>query len=493
MKIHKIREKKEKWRSVQVMLSLLFLFVSADVAMAQEESPESDFVMNGNTLELYVGEGGDVVIPSEIGGKTVEKIEELAFLMAPITTLVVPGSVERIEGWAFYDCNQLTSVTLEYGVETVGEVAFYYCESLVELNLPESITELEDEAFAYCTSLVEVELPSSLKTMGYGLFHACSSLESIVIPNSVTSLGDWAFYNCSNLKEVVLSEKISKIDAGTFAKCVSLAEIYLPSSVRTVSDMAFLGCSHLKQVFFGATTTNIGDFVFADTDSIISLEEVEEEIPSFSVVLWAYAGSKVADYAAENGQLFLERPVTREVEIYEDVSGEDWFLAGVTYVSYFDIITSEDGYFYPSESASRSVTAGAFAAASKEEISDLEGVPFEDVVYEDLGSVAWCLKTGVMSGYSETEFGASDPLTREQFATILASFAKYQERFQQVDALSLEGFTDQEEISDYAIGSMAWAVANGLLVGFEGELNPKRAVTRAEVAVVLLAYENLIV
>lgn len=487
MKIHKLYLKLHR------IITVLVLGVFVQVGFALEVSPEGDFVMNGTTLELYVGSGGDVVIPSEIGGVTVKKIEELAFLMAPVTSVVVPSSVERIEGWAFYDCNQMTHLTLEEGVETIGEVAFYYCESLVEVNLPESLTEIEDEAFGYCLSLESIVLPSTnLKTLGYGVFHACESLREIVIPNSVTSLGDWAFYNCGSLVNVTLSSRVTKIDKGTFSKCTSLTEVYLPEGVRTVDNLAFLGCLNLKQVFFPSTIRTIGDFVFADTENIISLEEVEEEIPDFAVVLWGYAETTVEEYGLEHGQLFLEMPQTREVLRFEDVGAEDWYLAGVTYVGNYGMISGEEGYYYPSEGASRAVTAGAFAVRSGEELSAGD-VTFEDVSEFDMDVVSWCVSSGVMSGYSETEFGALDFLTREQFATVLASFARYQERYQE----SLEGegrlveFYDVWEISDYAVGAMGWAVGNGLLVGYEGELAPKRVVTRAEVAVVMLAYERM--
>lgn len=458
-------------------------------------SNEADFVMKGNTLEQYVGEGGHVVIPSEIDGNAVTKIAELAFLQAPIETLVVPGSVEEIEGWAFYDCNQMTHLTLEEGVEKIGEVAFYYCESLVEVNLPESLTSIGDEAFAYCLSLREITLPSALKKIEYGVFHACISLETIEIPPSVTTLGDWAFYNCPSLTQVTLPTSLTKIDDGTFGKCTSLTEITIPEGVRTLGDMVFLGCSALKQVFFPSTLRTMGDFIFSNTERIISLEEVEDAIPNYPVLIWGNNNTVVEEYSKEEGLLYLNLPSGRDLVEGVDVYSTDWFLAGMTYSMAFDILEGEDGYYSPNAPASRSATARSFAVASQDQLwqeSRENDPPFSDVEEHDIPFVSWCLITGVMSGYGEGVFGSEDTLTREQFATVLASYGNYKNVYVTPSLTSLDGYLDLESISSYALEPMAWAVEHGLLMGYLEELNPQRPVTRGEVATVMLSFEKFL-
>lgn len=58
-----------------------------------------------------------------------------------------------------------------------------------------------------------------------------------------------------------------------------------------------------------------------------------------------------------------------------------------------------------------------------------------------------------------------------------------------MDAITLEEnlhFADTDEISDYAISSMNWAVGAGLINGkSESTLAPKDNATRAEVAAIL--------
>lgn len=468
---------------ISILMVLFSCFLSITVFAT---SPEEDFVMNGTELELYIGAGGDVVIPSVIDGKTVKTIGELAFWKAPITSVVVPETVTKLEDWAFVDCVDLISVVL-LGVEIIGEVAFYYCENLTDVSLPDTLKTIEDEAFAYCSSLVSITLPSSVKTIEYGVFHACTSLESIVIPDSVVTLEKWAFYNCVNLKEVKLSSKMKTLAEGTFANCTSLAELVIPEGVTKVEKMVFFGCYYLKQVFFPSTVTTMGEYMFTDGESIIY---PEEGTGMFPVVLWGYEGV-VSEYALEHGLLFLSAtPSLRDLS-YSDVSSSDWYLSGVTFVTGYDLMFPVGEEFLPHEPATRQMTAEVFARLSGEELSGM-GCSFQDVT-EDYGVfVQWCFEHGVMSGYDAHIFGGEDSLTREQFATIMASYATYLDIFQEGDQAYLEEYFDFFEISPYALSSLAWAVEQGLLRGFEGYLSPSRAVSRGEVATVLLAFYRMI-
>ena len=66
-----------------------------------------DFVIKDGVLEKYVGERVDVVIPT-----TVKKIADEAFAELEIETVKIPDSVTIIGGRAFFDCSNLTNVTI---------------------------------------------------------------------------------------------------------------------------------------------------------------------------------------------------------------------------------------------------------------------------------------------------------------------------------------------------------------------------------------------
>lgn len=107
-------------------------------------------------------------------------------------------------------------------------------------------------------------------------------------------------------------------------------------------------------------------------------------------------------------------------------------------------------------------------------------------------AIAWCHHNSVMTGYSDTEFGTTGNVTREQFALILeqASKALGKTTLNGNDSI-LSNFGDEESITYWARAGMAWAVENGLMSGSDGNLNPQGQITRTEVAVMLYQFAGL--
>ena len=52
----------------------------------------------------------------------------------------------------------------------------------------------------------------------------------------------------------------------------------------------------------------------------------------------------------------------------------------------------------------------------------------------------------------------------------------------------LDSFSDSASVSTYAADAMQWAVANGIVNGSNGKLNPQNNATRAEVAAILMRF-----
>ena len=53
---------------------------------------------------------------------------------------------------------------------------------------------------------------------------------------------------------------------------------------------------------------------------------------------------------------------------------------------------------------------------------------------------------------------------------------------------ALTAFSDADKVSGYAAEAMQWAVAEGLLQGSNGKLDPQGSATRAQVATMLHRY-----
>ena len=59
------------------------------------------------------------------------------------------SKVRFIGGWAFGNCNGLTSINIPNSVMSIGEWAFMQCSSLTSINIPNSVTSIKPYAFAY--------------------------------------------------------------------------------------------------------------------------------------------------------------------------------------------------------------------------------------------------------------------------------------------------------------------------------------------------------
>lgn len=122
--------------------------------------------------------------------------------------------------------------------------------------------------------------------------------------------------------------------------------------------------------------------------------------------------------------------------------------------------------------------------------------PFDDVPrgqwYTD--AIWWAKLTGVVSGTSATTFDPSGEITREQLAVILYNYTKQFTPGSLTATGSLAGFPDAGSVSSWARTEMAWAVGNGLISGTGSGgvayLSPKGSATRAQVAAILMRFEQ---
>lgn len=108
--------------------------------------------------------------------------------------------------------------------------------------------------------------------------------------------------------------------------------------------------------------------------------------------------------------------------------------------------------------------------------------------FSDVGDGTWytsaCLwaeQQGIASGYTDGRFGVRDYITREQIAQML-----YNRSGDSSVRADLSQFTDADQIHDWAIDAMRWAVGYGVMSGNgNGILDPLGNATRAQTAAML--------
>jgi len=130
----------------------------------------------------YVGDGGGVVIPSEMFGLPVTSVDEGAFYRCKaLQTVVIPEGVVSISLGAFDECTALEKVVLPYGLQSIGTASFFRCLSLKHVEIPETVTSVWWDAFCGCTSLETVVMPASVTEICDDVFNNCSSLRTIYV------------------------------------------------------------------------------------------------------------------------------------------------------------------------------------------------------------------------------------------------------------------------------------------------------------------------
>jgi len=102
-------------------------------------------------------------------------------------------------------------------------------------------------------------------------------------------------------------------------------------------------------------------------------------------------------------------------------------------------------------------------------------------------AVVWGQQNGIIKGYSEVEYAPEQDILREQIAAIMYRYAKYKGYDVSIgENTNLLSYEDFDEISEYAVASMQWAVGSGMIKGrTESTLNPEDYATRAEIAAML--------
>ena len=115
-------------------------------------------------------------------------------------------------------------------VTSIADYAFYVCEDMTSVVIPDDVTSIGMAAFLGCSDLASVEFGDGMTHIGESAFQYCESLTSLVIPDSVTSIGDAAFYGCTSVTFVVIGERVANIGHHAFFGCDSLTNVYYTGS-----------------------------------------------------------------------------------------------------------------------------------------------------------------------------------------------------------------------------------------------------------------------
>ena len=182
-------------------------------------------------------------------------------------TLTISGSGKTWdfidEDWnanaPWYDASlrlRIKKVVVEKGITYVGTRAFYDCSEMTSVSLPTTLETMGADVFMYCTGLTSVTIPAGVTSIGGDFFLGCTSLKSVTLPDSLRDIGGCTFMYCTSLTSVRLPATLLSISWQMFKDCKSLTSLTIPRSVVNVMQDAFSGCTALKNVTYTGTAAD---------------------------------------------------------------------------------------------------------------------------------------------------------------------------------------------------------------------------------------------
>ena len=176
---------------------------------------------------------------------------------------------------------------------------------------------------------------------------------------------------------------------------------------------------------------------------------------------------------------------------FDDVDVDDWFYDAVEYAYENDLMNGvSSDEFDPNGTLTRGMMVTVLYRLEGEPESRAD-LPFEDVEpgtwYTE--AVRWAVDEGIVLGTTDTTYEPDAMITREQLATMLYRYAAYKDYDTTQGGMAIREFADYEDISDWALEGLDWAVNAELVNGKENNLlDPTGSATRAETATLLMRF-----
>lgn len=175
---------------------------------------------------------------------------------------------------------------------------------------------------------------------------------------------------------------------------------------------------------------------------------------------------------------------------FHDVKPGQWYSDAVSYVYNNGLMSGTGAASFGLNTPTNRgmITTILYSLADKPAVSG--SVNFSDVSPNAYyaKAVQWASQEGVIKGLGNNRFGPNNPVSREQLAVMLYSFANYMGA-DTSKTLDLRHFSDYSRIDSWAIKPMQWAYCMGLLTGKQGNrIDPRGNATRSEVAVILYSF-----
>lgn len=440
----------------------------------------SEYIVEGTKIVRYLGKGGALTLPVSGSSGKITEIAPFAFAGADLTSVILPDSVETIGIGAFmntglqsfgWNLNDINNAKLR----SIDEYAFRGNE-ITEVALPELTHRVRTGAFEN-NAITALQLGRYTSHVGTRAFKN-NKIGKAVLADTAEEIGEEAFMN-NEITELTVKDRLpgyedglEEIPANAFANN-RMSEASLPKTVTAVDETAFAG-------------NTSGRFVIVtDAPEIVPTAGYDVRRSNGTLLKWKDSGSNPGGSAGggggsaggstntkptDNGNSGNNGNTTKPKH-FDDVRTGAWYAEAVKYAYNKGLMSGTSANtFSPNASTTRGMLMTVLARYAGEDTAG--GATW----YEK--GMNWAKAKGVSDGTNPTV-----NITREQLVTMLYRYAG-----SPAANGSLDSFSDAASVNSYAANAMRWAVANGIVNGSNGKLNPQNNATRAQVAAILMRF-----
>lgn len=135
-------------------------------------------------------------------------------------------AADAVGTYCFYQCRQLSVISIPYAITSIGDYAFYYCSTLANIIIPNSVIRIDAYAFYQCTSISNIDIPNSVTSIEANAFNICSCKHNILIPDSITYIKSNVYASCPNVVSIIIPDSVTHIATSAFSNEYSCGALY---------------------------------------------------------------------------------------------------------------------------------------------------------------------------------------------------------------------------------------------------------------------------
>ena len=356
---------KQRMKKLWITLAACLLMVGNATAAYVNETIAEKTLINGLYYRLTHSAWPEMGIADTYDAIVLPKAEQSSNSNYVSGSITIPGqvnygghsfTVSTISDNAFYQCTNLTSITVNSSLIAIGKYAFYGCSSLQDVTIKSSDISFNGEyIFSACGALKNVTFTQYNSVSNFyvadnatAIFYGCSNLKSIVLPAACEKVTNYFFGNCSSLEYVFFgavgttSSLLNSMEANVFYQCGNVRGIYInkngaaPSIQSTTfsgipsSAHVYVPCNYVSNYNSGywSSVSVAGNFPYAfevlNSDaakgSITVTKEPDCDNTSAQIAAYPYAGYAFeAWYDVDNNVVYSYQPQTTIANVNRDM------------------------------------------------------------------------------------------------------------------------------------------------------------------------------